>query len=141
MTGEPLGPSPRPLLHVLVVEDDELARSTLMKLVSTFGVRVIGAEDGDQAYRLVLEQAPDVILCDLQMPVLDGFGFIRRLRREPRFRRILAVAVSGLGGPLDVAMARAAGFDGHVVKPITAEAVARLLDRALDLRNAQDRGR
>jgi CheY-like chemotaxis protein len=70
------------------------------------------------------------------MPVLDGFGFIRRLRRDRRFERILTIAVTGLGGPIDIAMTREAGFDGHVVKPITAEAVARLVDRAWDARDA-----
>jgi CheY-like chemotaxis protein len=77
-----------------------------------------------------------ISFCDLQMPVLDGFGFIRRLRRDRRFERILTIAVTGLGGPIDIAMTREAGFDGHVVKPIRAEAVARLLDRAWDARDA-----
>ena len=110
----------------------------LMDLVRRFGVDVRGAEDGDKAYQLLLDHRPDLILCDLQMPVLDGFGFIRRLRRDPRFRRILTFAVSGLGGPLDITMTRAAGFDGHIVKPVSAEALGRLLDRALDRRNAQE---
>jgi CheY-like chemotaxis protein len=121
------------------VDDDELTRSTLTGLLSTFGgINVRGAEDGDKAYHQILEQRPDLILCDLQMPVLDGFGFIERLRRDPRFRRILTFAVSGLGRPIDITMTRAAGFDGHIVKPVTAEALARLLDRALDRRNAQE---
>jgi CheY-like chemotaxis protein len=123
-------------LRVLVVEDDAEARSTLVAFVRTFGAAVWGAADGEEAFRLVLYRRPDLILCDLQMPVLDGFGFIRRLRRDRRFERILTIAVTGLGGPIDIAMTREAGFDGHVVKPITAEAVAQLLDRAWDARDA-----
>jgi two-component system CheB/CheR fusion protein len=129
----------RPRLQVLVVDDDEATRSTLMTLVETFGVDVNGAEDGAAAYGAVLDATPDLILCDLRMPVLDGFGFIRRLRREPRFRRILTVAISGLARPVDIARAREAGYDGHILKPIAPEVIARLLDRALDRRIAQDR--
>jgi two-component system CheB/CheR fusion protein len=102
-------------------------------------VDVNGAEDGAAAYGAVLDATPDLILCDLRMPVLDGFGFIRRLRREPRFRRILTVAISGLARPVDIARAREAGYDGHILKPIAPEVIARLLDRALDRRIAQDR--
>jgi CheY-like chemotaxis protein len=127
-------------LQVLVVEDDPLARSMLVALVRTFGVGVSEAADGEEALHQVLHRRPDLILCDLQMPVLDGFGFIRRLRRDPRSRRILTVAVSGLGRPLDIAMTREAGFDGHIVKPLTSEVVARLLDRALDARNVGRQG-
>ena len=84
----------------------------------------------------MLSRQPDnIILCDLEMPGLDGFGFVRRIRRDPRFRELLTVAVSGRAETLDVAATRLAGFDGHVLKPMTAEALARLLDRALDVRN------
>ena len=75
----------QPDLLVLVVAGDAQTRSALMALVRTFGVEVQGAEDGEAAYRLALDRPPDLILCDLEMPALDGFGFIRRLRRDPRF--------------------------------------------------------
>lgn len=124
-------------LEVLVVEDDPDARAALMAVVATFGVQTRGARDGQEALRLVLDRQPDLILCDLEMPGLDGFGFVRRLRRDPRFRGVLTIAVSGRAEPLDVAATRAAGFDAHVLKPMTPEALARLLDRALD---GRDRG-
>jgi len=129
-------PGPRDL-EVLIVEDDADARAALIALVATFGVRTRGAGDGEQAFRLVLERRPDLVLCDLEMPGLDGFGFVRRLRRDPRFRELLTIAVSGRAETLDVPASRLAGFDAHVLKPMTAQALARLLDRALDVR---DRG-
>jgi CheY-like chemotaxis protein len=130
-------PTPRDL-EVLVVEDDPDARAALIALVGTFGVQTRGARDGQEALRLVLDRQPDLILCDLEMPRLDGFGFVRRLRRDPRFGGVLTIAVSGRAEPLDVAATRMAGFDAHVLKPMTPEALALLLDRALDVRNRGD---
>jgi two-component system cell cycle response regulator len=130
--------SGRPDLHVLVVEDDAAARSALVALVGTFGVDVREARDGEEAYRLALERRPDLVLCDLQMPVLDGLGLVQRLRRDPRFRRVLAVAVGEATRPIDIKGTREAGFDGHIAKPVSAEVVARLLDRALDRQLTQE---
>jgi two-component system CheB/CheR fusion protein len=71
------------------------------------------------------------------MPRLDGFGLVRRLRDDPQYRRILVVAVTGLNRPVDLAATRRAGFDGHIIKPMTEEVVARLLDRARDARSGE----
>jgi len=128
-------PSPNRLglraLQVLVVEDAADAREALVELVKTFGAEAWGAEDGEEAFRAVLDRPPDLILCDLQMPGLDGFSFVRRLRRHPRFQRILTVAVSGLGESLDIAMSREAGFDGHVSKPFDLATLLTALRQAL----------
>jgi CheY-like chemotaxis protein len=130
--------SGRPDLHVLVVEEDAAERSALVVLVGTFGVDVRAARDGGEAYRLVLERRPDLVLCDLQMQALDGFGLVQRLRGNPRFRRVLIVAVSGAAWPMNVKRTREAGFDGHIAKPVSAEALARLLDRTLDRQKTQE---
>ena len=106
--------------------------------MTTFGVRARGAGDGEKAFRLVLSQQPDLILCDLDMPGRAGYGFVRRLRRDLRFRRPLTIGMTGHADTLDVAAARRAGFDGHVPVPVTAKALARVLDRALDVRATGD---
>jgi CheY-like chemotaxis protein len=128
-----LQPSPHrpPDVRVLIVEDDESAREGMVRLVQTFGLRARAARDGVEALDLVPEVQPDVIFCDLQMPRLDGFGFVKRLRRAPPFHRILTVAVTGLSEPIDIAATRAAGFDDHLVKPISWEMIARVLERVV----------
>jgi CheY-like chemotaxis protein len=126
-TSSPHGP---PDVRVLVVDDDESAREGIVRLIQTFGVRARAAGDGEEAFQLVPEVQPALILCDLQMPRLDGFGFVKRLRHTPPFHRILTVAVTGLCGPLDFAATRAAGFDDHFVKPISAKVHAYVLERA-----------
>jgi len=127
----------RPNVRVLVVEDDDEARGVLVTMLQKlFGVFAEGARNGQEALQSLFLVHPHLILCDLQMPRLDGFGFVRRLRGDPKFGRTLTIAVTGLGHPIDVAAAREAGFDGHVVKPLTASTLARLLDRAWDSREA-----
>jgi CheY-like chemotaxis protein len=132
----PMPPSPEglpavPAVSVLVVDDDEDTRNSTVALLNAFGVRARAARDGEEALQLLTEVKPDLILCDLQMPRLDGFGFVKRLRRTRPFHRTLTVAVTGLAGPFDTAATREAGFDGHLVKPISPAMIARLLDRAV----------
>jgi two-component system, chemotaxis family, CheB/CheR fusion protein len=128
-----------PDVRVLVVEDDDDARAVLLAMLrKIFGVFAQGARNGEEGLQELFALHPHLILCDLQMPRLDGFGFVRRLRRDPKFGRTPTIAVTGLGHPVDVAAAQEAGFDGHVVKPITASTLARLLDRAWDSREAGD---
>jgi CheY-like chemotaxis protein len=141
--GFPMGPSTSsphgpPDVSVLVVDDDDYAREGMVRLIQTLGVRAHAACDGEEALHVFHEVQPDLILCDLQMPRLDGFGFVRRLRRTPPFHRVFIVAVTGLSGPLDVAATRMAGFDGHLVKPITSEMIVQLLARAGDARRLTD---
>ncbi len=129
----------RPNVRVLVVEDDDEARGVLVAMLrKLFGVFAHGARNGQEALQSLFAVHPHLILCDLQMPHLDGFGFVRHLRGDPKFGRILTIAVTGLAHPVDVAAAREAGFDGHVMKPLTATTLARLLDRAWDTREAGD---
>ena len=128
-----------PHLEVLVVDHDPGTREALIALVATFGVLARGAEDGEAALRLVTGQRPDLVLCDLQMPGLDGYGFVRRLRRNPRFRHLLTIAMSCRSeAAVDTTTTRKAGFDGHVRVPLAAEGLARLLDRALDVREGRE---
>jgi CheY-like chemotaxis protein len=118
-------------VRVLVVEDDDETRKALVGLVRAFGVRVHTAGDGQEALELLPGARPDLILCDLHMPRLDGIDFVKGLRRRPPFHRTLTVAVTSLSLPSDMAATREAGFDGHLVKPVTGEMIAQLLARAV----------
>jgi CheY-like chemotaxis protein len=123
MTGRPRR------LSALVVDDHEDSRVSVGILLDSFGVEVRTAGDGEEAWAAIAEAVPDLILCDLQMPRLDGFGLVRRLRADPRLRGVMTIAVSALGAPRDLQATREAGFDGHVVKPISQEVIVRLLER------------
>ena len=116
-------------LSALVVDDHEDIRDTLGILLETLRVDVRTARNGEEAWAEIVAAPPDLVLCDLQMPHLDGFGLVRRVRADPRVRGLVIIAVSALGAPRDLIATREAGFDGHVVKPISEEVIVRLLDR------------
>jgi CheY-like chemotaxis protein len=116
---------------VLIVEDHPDSRDILRQVVESFGASAAVAADGHQALRVISSMKPDLILCDLRMPVIDGFGFIDRLRHDPNLSRTAVLAVTALGSEADIRRTWEAGFDGHVVKPIDYETIAAQLERIL----------
>ena len=120
------GPAAR--LRVAIVEDNPDAAAMLAELVSTvFGHEVLVAHDGQAGLDLALQRRPDVVLCDIGLPVLDGFGVAAAIRRAPPDPAPYLVALTGYGRHEDVARAREAGFDRHFTKPIDLDELRRLL--------------
>ena len=106
--------------RILVVEDEEDSRKILRDLLSTAAYEMTEAENGEQALAAVARQRPDLILMDIQMPVLDGYEATRRIKADPAFRDIPIIVVTSYalsGG--DEAKARAAGSDDFVPKPFS----------------------
>lgn len=81
--------------NILVIEDDSGIRDSIAECLEDEGYRVAYARDGAEGLRRVLEQQPDLIVCDLQMPVMSGHQFLDRLRATPRFERIPVVLMTG----------------------------------------------
>jgi len=113
----------------------------LRQAVESFGASVAVAEDGRQALRVVSWVRPDLVLCDLRMPVIDGFGFIDHLRNDPKLSRTAVLAVTALGSDADVRRTWEAGFDGHLVKPVDYETIAAQLERIFWAHRRQPDGR
>ena len=103
---------------ILVVEDHEDSLNVSRLILEAHGARVVCATDGHEALRALEIEQPDLILCDLRMPVMDGYAFIARLRRNPRLARLCVIAVTALGEYSDLLQTWAAGFDGHLAKPV-----------------------
>jgi CheY-like chemotaxis protein len=116
-------------VNVLIVEDHADSSDMLRQIVEWFGASVAIAADGREALATAGWLRPDLILCDLRMPVIDGFGFIDRLRHDPALSRTAVLAVTALGSDVDARRTREAGFDGHLVKPIDYETIAAQLAR------------
>jgi two-component system CheB/CheR fusion protein len=105
-------------LSVLVVEDMQEAREALQALLRLLGARVSVACDGREALDMILRGAsPDVVLCDLLMPRMDGFDFIRELDCAPSRAHPPVIAVSGLATEASRRRTLDAGFEGHLKKP------------------------
>jgi signal transduction histidine kinase len=107
-------------LKVLVVEDDADARMLLRFTLEKSGARVTDVDSAAEAMAAIDRAVPDVLLCDISMPVEDGYSLIRRIRARERAKggSVPAAAVTAYARPEDVRHALASGFDLHLAKPL-----------------------
>ncbi len=123
--GAPSGP--RRQRKVVIVEDSPDVREGLAELVRSLGHEVAVAEDGPSGLAVLRAVEPDVALVDLGLPGIDGFHVARAVRAA-RGDRVVLVAMSGYGAPVDRRRSREAGFDAHLIKPVSADTVALVID-------------
>jgi CheY-like chemotaxis protein/two-component sensor histidine kinase len=114
---------------VLVIEDDPDAGDTLADVLSMRGHRVRVARDGRTGIALARELRPDMVLCDIGLPDVDGHEVARTLRAEPALAAVRLVALSGYAFPEDRERSARAGFDEHLPKPPSLDRLAELLER------------
>jgi signal transduction histidine kinase/ActR/RegA family two-component response regulator len=114
-------------LRVLIVEDNRDAAAMLELAVSQLGHVTRVAHDGATAIPAALEFAPDLILLDIGLPVMNGYAVVRALRERPEFTNVHVAAITGWGQDDDRRKAREAGFDSHFTKPLALEALEDLL--------------
>jgi two-component system CheB/CheR fusion protein len=119
----------RDTIKVVIVEDNADTREMLCELLQESGFQCSSAESGAAALALIDEVRPDIALLDLGLPEMDGLEVARRLRQSPELSGICLVALTGYGQPADRAMALQAGFDEHLVKPVHADDLLKLLAR------------
>jgi CheY-like chemotaxis protein len=103
---------------ILVVDDVLLNVKLLTVLLRREGFTVYTAGDGAEALKILLTLDADLILADIQMPVMDGLELARRLKKDDRLRNIPVVALTSFGRDTTELQARSAGFDGYMTKPI-----------------------
>jgi len=102
---------------ILVVEDQEDNRQILRDLLGNAGFRMIEAHDGAQALTVARSQRPDLILMDIQLPLIDGYEATRSIKRDPELKDIPIIAVTSYALSGDEQRAREAGCDAYVAKP------------------------
>ena len=107
--------------RILVVEDNAANLELVRYLLAFTGYMVSQARDGGQGIVLALQERPDLILCDLQMPVVDGYQVLAQLRQHAETADIPVVAVTAFSMPNDRQKVLTAGFNGYLSKPIEPE--------------------
>ena len=123
-------------LAILVVEDTEDTLEATTRMLEVRGARVSVARNGREALDAMVTSEPDIVLCDLRMPTMDGFEFLHELSRLRGRDRVPVFAVTGLANEADHRRTQAAGFDGHLDKPFDDSSLVSAVIDALERRRA-----
>ena len=113
---------------VLVADDDTDSLEILEYIMAAEGATVRTAKSAGEALQLLPTWTPDVMLLDIEMPVMNGYELLSAIRSQPALLDVPAVAVTGLGYPSDKDRAFAAGFAAHVTKPFDGSALIALVE-------------
>ena len=105
--------------RVLVIEDTEDNRQIVRDLLTNAGYEIVEAEDGESGVAMAASVRPDVILMDIQLPVMDGYEAARRIKADPTTAHIPIIAVTSYALAGDEAKTRDAGCDGYIAKPFS----------------------
>ncbi len=116
---------------VLLAEDDDFSRDMLMRRLQKSGYEMIGAADGREAVTAALHHRPDVILLDLDMPVMDGRTAMRLLKTDVRTFKIPIIILTAHTSQEDVAAALSAGCFSYEAKPIVLKRLAERIEEAI----------
>lgn len=116
-----------PVRRIVVVDDARAAAHVLSKLLEAMGQQVTSVNDAADAIELIERELPDIVISDIAMPGMDGHELARRLRGKESLKSVTLVALTGYGRDVDRENTREAGFDHHLVKPVSLEALQDLL--------------
>ena len=118
-------------MKILVVDDHHDSVESLSRLLEAHGHETACAYDGRQALDVSRQFEPDVVVLDLDMPVLDGYGSARAIRLAPSPRLPVLLALTALSGHETRRLAFDAGFDAHITKPARVDALLELMEKLL----------
>jgi CheY-like chemotaxis protein len=114
--------------RILVIEDNTANLDLMVYLLGAFGHIAVSARDGEEGLRAAAQVKPDLILCDIHLPKMDGYELVRRLKNDPNCCSIPIVAVTALAMVGDRDHVLRAGFDGYLPKPIDPEALVQQIN-------------
>lgn len=117
---------------ILVVEDNDQNRTLISDVLEYYGYTVIEAVDGADGVAKASEHLPDLILLDIQMPVMNGFAALQALRDAPLMREIRVIALTSFAMKGDRERIMATGFQGYIAKPIDTRELPRMVEQFLE---------
>lgn len=109
--------TPKNTIRVLYVEDTEVIRDTITRLLQLNGYQVNIARNGQEGVEKAQQQHPDIILMDLRMPVMDGYNAIEEIRNNPQTHDIPVIVISAWSSKTERTQAKLAGANEFFVKP------------------------
>ena len=124
---DPDGSNAMRTLNILIADDNLDSVESLGMLLRASGYQVELAHDGGEAVETAMRMRPDVVILDIGMPRMNGYDAARRIREQEPNRSALLIAITGWGQDLDRRRSLEAGFDHHLIKPVEAEVLDKLL--------------
>jgi CheY-like chemotaxis protein len=117
--------------RVLLIEDNRPSLELLRYLLNAFGHTTLEARNGVEGLEAIRCERPDLVLCDVDLPKLDGYSLAVQAKADPEIRHIPLVAVTALAMVGDRDRALRAGFDGYMAKPIEPDTFVQEIERFL----------
>ncbi|RAQ38944.1 GGDEF domain-containing response regulator [Arthrospira sp. O9.13F] len=117
---------------ILIIEDERLVRENLVELLTFENFQVLEATDGLRGVKLAEQEHPDLILCDVMMPILDGYGVLAQLRQNPKTAIIPFIFMTALADRMNTRKAMELGADDYITKPCSAAELMRSITVRLE---------
>lgn len=117
---------------ILIIEDERLVRENLVELLTFENFQVLEATDGLRGVKLAEQEQPDLILCDVMMPILDGYGVLAQLRQNPKTAIIPFIFMTALADRMNTRKAMELGADDYITKPCSAAELMRSITVRLE---------
>jgi len=117
--------------RILIIEDHPANMELMAYLFNAFGHVPLAAFDGEAGIEAALRELPDLIVCDINLPKMDGYDVVHKLKGNPALQQIPVIAVTALAMVGDREKLLDAGFDGYVGKPIEPETFVTQIDKFL----------
>lgn len=119
-------------LKILIVDDQEFVRTIVKKMLSQLGIgTVIEAHDGNSGLDAVKAETPDLVICDIQMRPMDGFGFVRQLRGTPEVAQTPVVMLTAHTDTTTLSRAKELGVGAFLAKPVLPPALKEKITKVL----------
>jgi CheY-like chemotaxis protein len=124
-------------MKILIAEDNPVNRELLRELLEMQGYEIFEACNGQEALSMIEQNRPDLLVLDLGMPVLDGFGTIQKIRSDPAMANLPVLAATAYAMRGDREKTLEAGFDGYLSKPINPATLKQEIDRLIGVLKAE----
>jgi two-component system cell cycle response regulator DivK len=116
---------------ILIVEDNHINKQLMSDLLTYHGFNVLEAENGEEGIKMAVEKNPDLVIMDMQMPVMDGFEAIKKLRNNPDTESIKILAITSFAMRGDKERIIGAGADFYMPKPIDTREFPKAVDNLI----------
>ncbi|MDM8526654.1 response regulator [Anaerolineales bacterium HSG24] len=122
-------------IKILVIDDITHIRRLVTRMLEQAGFTVIGASNGLEGLKRVKEQSPDVITCDISMPVMDGHEFLRVVKHDPETQHIPVIIITAIGEHVQKLSHTHQPADAYLTKPFSANRLIEVINQFLNAKN------